>query len=236
MRTHFIHAAVTTAVLSCLSTPVLSQTQEENIETLTVTGSRLPIQLTQFPGSVSILTEKDIQASGAIQLTDLIRGLPGVSLSQSGSPGGLTEVRVRGSETNHLLVLIDGVVANDVGQGSLIDLAHLTSANVQRIELIRGPQSARWGSGAIGGVLSITTKAGSSAPKGSSLSLSVGAGTQNTYQGGINATSHLDNLQISAYANFMRTDGDNIARTGAEDDGYDNDGDIAKMTTTKTMK
>lgn len=222
MRTHFIHAAVTTAVLSCLSTPVLSQTQKENIETLTVTGTRLPIQLTQFPGSVSILTEKDIQASGAIQLTDLIRGLPGVSLSQSGSPGGLTEVRVRGSETNHLLVLIDGVVANDVGQGSLIDLAHLTSANVQRIELIRGPQSARWGSGAIGGVLSITTKAGSSAKKGATVSLSVGAGTQDTYQGGVNATSHSDNLQISAYANFIRTDGDNIARTGAEDDGYDN--------------
>lgn len=131
-------------------------------------------------------------------------------------------MRVRGSETNHLLVLIDGVVANDIGQGSLIDLAHLTSANVVRIELLRGPQSARWGSGAIGGVLSITTKAGQSAQDYSSLNLTAGVGTQGTYQGSVNATSQIDKLNIAAYANYITTDGDNIARTGNEDDGYDN--------------
>ena len=222
MRIHFTYAAVTAAVLSCVSTSALSQETNSNIETLTVTGSRLPVQVTQFPGSVSVLSQSDIEASGAVQLTELIRGLPGVSLSQSGSPGGLTEVRVRGSETNHLLVLIDGVVANDIGQGSLIDLAHLTSANVVRIELLRGPQSARWGSGAIGGVLSITTKAGQSTQDYSSLNLTAGVGTQGTYQGSVNATSHIDKLNIAAYANYITTDGDNIARTGNEDDGYDN--------------
>jgi vitamin B12 transporter len=222
MRTYFIRSAVTAAIVSSLSTPVFSQSTSNDIETLTVTGSRLPIQLTQFPGSVSVITQADIQASGALQLTELIRGLPGVSLSQSGSPGGLTEVRVRGSESNHLLVLIDGVVANDVGQGSLIDLAHLTTSNVVRIELLRGPQSARWGSGAIGGVLSITTKASQSNVSSPVVSLTAGAGTQGTYQGGINAAAQEGNLRVGAYANYVTTDGDNIARSGSEDDGYDN--------------
>ncbi len=222
MRTHFTRAAVTAAVFSCLSTSAFSQSSDNDIETLTVTGSRLPIQLSKFPGSVSVITESDINASGAIQLVELIRGLPGVSLSQSGSPGGLTELRVRGSETNHLLVLIDGVVANDIGQGSLVDLAHLTTANVVSVELLRGPQSALWGSGAIGGVLSITTKAGQFNARTSTVDLSAGFGTQGTYQGSINATSQMDKLGISAYANYFDTDGDNISRSGNEEDGYDN--------------
>lgn len=222
MRTHFNHAALSAAVLSCFSTPAFSQTLDQSIETLTVTGTRLPIPIATLPSSVSVLTENDIKASGALQLTDLIRGLPGVSLAQSGSPGGLTEVRVRGGETNHLLILIDGVVSNDVGQGSLVDLAHLTSANVVRIELLRGPQSARWGSGAVGGVLSITTKSGQFAANTSHVDFSAAAGTQGTLQGSMNARSQSENVGISAYASYIKTDGDNVSRVGNEDDGYDN--------------
>ena len=125
LQAAFTKTATVAAILTCItSTSVFSQERSkdtDDVETLTVTGTRLPITLTKLPGAVSVLTESDIKASGALQLTELIRGLPGVSLSQSGSPGGLTEVRVRGSETNHLLVLIDGVIANDIGQGSLID-------------------------------------------------------------------------------------------------------------------
>jgi len=221
--THFTSTAVTAAVATLLSAPLLAQTSSSNtIETLTVTGTRLPVQLGKLPASVSVLTEQDIHASGAIQITELIRGLPGVSLSQSGSPGGLTELRVRGSESNHLLVLIDGVVANDIGQGSLIDLAHLTATNVVRIELLRGPQSALWGSGAVGGVLSITTKAGEGASDTPSVNLSAGLGTQGTYQGSINAAVQRGDVAVRGYANYLNTDGENIARTGNEDDGYDN--------------
>ena len=226
LQAAFTKTATAAAILTCItSTSVFSQERSkdtDDVETLTVTGTRLPITLTKLPGAVSVLTESDIKASGALQLTELIRGLPGVSLSQSGSPGGLTEVRVRGSETNHLLVLIDGVIANDIGQGSLIDLAHLTAANITRIELLKGPQSARWGSGAIGGVLSITTKAGALGDVTPQLSMSAGVGTQNTYRGSVNTSSQHDNLGVSAYASYMQTDGDNISRIGSEDDGYDN--------------
>lgn len=228
MDVSFTHTAITKAAASAAllafisSTPTFAESTADDIETLTVTGTRLPIELTKLPAAVSVLTESDIKASGALQLTELIRGLPGVSLSQSGSPGGLTEVRVRGSETNHLLVLIDGVIANDIGQGSLIDLAHLTAANVTRIELLKGPQSARWGSGAIGGVLSITTKAGQTQQPSKNVSMSASAGTQSTYKGSVNAASQHNDFGLNAYASYLQTDGDNISRVGNEDDGYNN--------------
>lgn len=214
---------VTTAVISLLSTAALAHSSApEDMETLTITGTRLPVSLAKLPASVSVLTQEDIEASGAVQVTDLVRGLPGVSLAQSGSPGGLAEVRVRGSESNHLLVLIDGVVANDIGQGSLIDLSHLTTANIERIELLKGPQSAMWGSGAIGGVLSITTKGANSTQQTPTADLSAGMGTQGTYQGSVNIAAQDEAISLRAYANYVKTDGDNIARSGGEDDGYDN--------------
>ena len=220
---HINLTAVAFTVTTLFSVPTLAQNaSSDSIETLTVTGTRLPISLTKLPASVSVLSEQEIQASGAVQLTELIRGLPGISIAQSGSPGGLTEVRVRGSESNHLLVLIDGVVANDVGQGSLIDLAHISAANVVRIELLRGPQSALWGSGAVGGVLSITTKAGGDSGTTPTVDLIAGIGSQGTYQGSINAATHQGDLSIRTYANYLETDGDNISREGNEDDGYEN--------------
>jgi len=72
--------------------------------------------------------------------------------------GSLTELRFRGSESNHVLVMLDGVEINDLGQGGLIDLSHLLLANISRIEVLRGPQSALWGSAAVAGVINITSK------------------------------------------------------------------------------
>lgn len=194
--------------------------QEPSVETITVTGSRLPISLDKLAASVSVLTEADIEASGATQLTDLLRGMPGVSLSQSGSPGALTELRLRGSETNHLLVLIDGVIVNDLSQGGLVDFAHLTADNIARVELLRGAQSALWGSGAVAGVLSITTKAGTESI--STTALSAGIGNASTYRASVATQQSIDSLSVSLYANHFDTAGDNVARTGAEDDGYRN--------------
>ncbi|MDC8829959.1 TonB-dependent receptor plug domain-containing protein [Alteromonas gilva] len=194
--------------------------QDSAVETITVTGSRLPVNLSDLAASVTVLNEADIQASGATQLTDLLRGMPGISISQSGSPGALAELRLRGSETNHLLVLIDGVIVNDLSQGGLVDFAHLTAANIAKVELLRGAQSALWGSGAVAGVVSITTK-GHTQPS-DSASLSAAAGNGGTYRGAVSASHNVDNLSASFYANRFKTDGDNVSRTGTEDDGYRN--------------
>ncbi|QJR80331.1 TonB-dependent receptor [Alteromonas pelagimontana] len=204
------------------SASALAQTSNnDNIETLTITGSRLPIELNQVAASTSVLSEDEIRRSGAVQLTDLLRSLPGVTIAQSGSPGALAEIRVRGSESNHLLVLIDGVVANDIGQGSLIDLAHLTAANVTRIELLRGPQSALWGSGAIGGVLSITTK-GAATQNSQSVGGTFAVGSRETTRVNLNASGNQEDFSYSAFADWFETNGDNVARDGDEDDSYRN--------------
>ncbi|MCU7553055.1 TonB-dependent receptor [Alteromonas sp. ASW11-19] len=221
---HTIMLAPLATALFSYSSAILAATPStpSAVESITVTGSYLPFSLQQLPASVSVLTADDIAASGAIQLTELLRGMPGVSIAGSGSPGSLTEIRVRGSESNHLLVLIDGVVANDIGQGSLVDLAHLTTANVRRIELLRGPQSALWGSGAVGGVLSITTANGSDTTAGNHISATAGAGTQQTWRGSMNAVSQHEQGSLRTYASYFTTDGSNIARTGSEPDGYEN--------------
>jgi Outer membrane cobalamin receptor protein len=88
-----------------------------------------------------------------------------------------------------------------------VDLAHLNRANVGGMEFLGGPRRARWGSGAIGGVLSITTKSGQLADNASHVDFSAGVGTQGTLQGSMNARSQSDNVGISAYASYIRTDG-----------------------------
>lgn len=215
MKTRSLSLAV---ALACAAN--FAHAQDSSVETITVTGSRLPISLDKLAASVSVLSEEDIQAAGATQLTDLLRGMPGVSLSQSGSPGSLTELRLRGSETNHLLVLIDGVIVNDLSQGGLVDFAHLTADNIARVELLRGAQSALWGSGAVSGVLSITTKAG--ADTTDSTTLSAGIGNASSYRASVATQQSIDALKISLYANHFNTDGDNVSRSGSEADGYRN--------------
>ncbi|GGW80317.1 TonB-dependent receptor plug domain-containing protein [Alteromonas halophila] len=222
-NTTFYKAAGIAALAGCaFLQPAIAAPTESHFEHITVNGSRLALPGAQLAAARTLLTREDITASGAIQVTDLLRGLPGVSIAQSGSPGALTEIRLRGSESNHLLVLIDGVVANDIGQGSLLDLAHLTTANIASIELLRGPQSALWGSGAIGGVLSITTLSASTEDGQTHVSGRVGAGSRNTTQAALNVATGNDELAFRGYLNRFETDGDNVARTGTEDDGYEN--------------
>lgn len=217
MSRNILAAGITSYALT--AAPAIANPAPADIETLTVTGTRLPFDLSQLPATSTVIDQQEISRSGALQVTDLLRALPGITIAQSGSPGALTEIRVRGSETNHLLVLIDGVVANDIGQGSAIDLAHLTALNITRIELLQGAQSALWGSGAIGGVLSITTTAQSQSSK---QQVQVGVGSDNTTDISMNASGTSGNLQFSSYASFFETAGDNISLTGDEDDGYRN--------------
>lgn len=206
--------------LSGIVSPAFSKPFPTDAETLTVTGSRLALGRSELAAVSTVIDQREIERSGALQITDLLRALPGVTIAQSGSTGALTEIRLRGSETNHLLVVIDGVIANDIGQGSTIDLAHLNTANIARIELLRGAQSALWGSGAVAGVLNITTTAG--AGEKDAVQAEVGIGTQGTTSASASASGTQGKVSFNAYANWLNTNGDNIALTGDEDDGYRN--------------
>lgn len=112
-------------------------------------------------GSVTVITNEDMQRRQLRTAADVLRSVPGVSVQQSGGPGTQTSVFVRGANSNQTLVLIDGMTANDPSTpNGAVDFAHFLTENLDRIEVVRGPMSTLYGSQAIGGVINMVTKAG----------------------------------------------------------------------------
>src|SRR3546814_8203238 len=109
-------------------------------------------------GTVS--TEEEIERRQVRLVSDLLRQVPGLAVNRTGTVGGLTQLRIRGAEANHTLVVIDGVEVNDPVNGSEFDFSSLLADDIERIEVLRGPQSAIWGSDAIGVVVNIVTRRG----------------------------------------------------------------------------
>ncbi|MGB6230630.1 MAG: TonB-dependent receptor plug domain-containing protein, partial [Litorimonas sp.] len=127
----------------------------------------------------SVLTQAEIEARGQQYVSELLRALPGIAVSTSGPGAGVTQIRVRGAEANQVLVLIDGVEAANPSTGE-IDLSGLRAADIVKIEVLRGEQSALYGSDAVAGVVSIVTRAGETRP---GWRASVEAGTYDTLEG-----------------------------------------------------
>ncbi len=191
-----------------------SSFSEDKLETISVVGARSPVPQQHILGQRSYLSHQDIVASGATMLLDLLRTLPGVNISQSGGLGSVAQLRLRGSEADHLLVLIDGVAVNDASQGGTFDFGLLSVANIASVELLSGAQSARWGSGALAGVLAITTL------NGQGMHLTASVGSQQLRQAGLRGGQHNDKLQLNFSVNHLASDGHNIAPAGTERDGF----------------
>jgi vitamin B12 transporter len=122
---------------------------------ITVTAERAPEQAEDTPASVTITDQQRIERLGDALITSFLRLTPSVSVSSSGTAGSLTEVRIRGAENNHTLLFIDGIRANDPATGNQPRYELLNADLASRIEVVRGPQSALWGSEAIGGVIAV---------------------------------------------------------------------------------
>ncbi len=220
------------AILCIASSPSLAQTDINNdpsvsvqsnsnaLEVITIAGINSGLPQPLVAGAVNVLSREDIEASGALTISDLLRTLPGVNFGQTGVAGSLSEVRLRGAESNHLLVLIDGVAINDLGQGSLVDFSHIQLSNVEKIEVLKGPQSALWGASAIAGVINITTHAqGSAKPSGR---ISISGGNKETYSASVNVAQQREKFGFNFSAEEYFTEGENISRDGNEADGYKN--------------
>lgn len=126
---------------------------------IVVTATRAPQKLSDTLAATTVLTRKDIDASGAIDLPTLLQGLPGVEVSQSGGFGSLASVFLRGAESDHTLVLVDGLRLNRVSAGTTA-IENLALDDIERIEIVRGNVSSVYGSDAIGGVIRIFTRQG----------------------------------------------------------------------------
>jgi vitamin B12 transporter len=139
-----------------------------DVETLVVTGSRLPRPLESVPASVTVITREEIERGAYTSLVDVMRHLPGIHLDQSGSRGSRASLYTRGLDPNHTVVMIDGVRVNDPtnDRGGSFDFSTLDPASIERIEIVRGPVSAVYGSDAIAGAVNIITRRGDGAPAG----------------------------------------------------------------------
>ena len=159
-----------------------AQAQSPEVSTslpdLVVTATRTPLAISQAGSAISVITAEEIAKESPKSMADVLRRVPGVSVVESGGPGGTTSVRIRGGEARHTLVLIDGIRVNDPSSGSAeFDFANLVATDIERIEVLRGPQSALYGSDAIGGVINVITRKGKGAPR---FSTSVEGGSYGT--------------------------------------------------------
>jgi vitamin B12 transporter len=134
-------------------------TPEADLPPVFVTATRTETPLDQVTTSATVITEKEIEAQQAETVLEVLRNVPAVDVVQTGSRGTGTTVSIRGSESDHVLVLIDGVEVNSTTAGAF-NFAHLTTENIERIEILRGAGGTLYGSQAIGGVINIITKKG----------------------------------------------------------------------------
>src|SRR2546426_1540521 len=128
------------------------------LKPVVVTATRVPVAADLVASAVTVLRGADLVAQGIRTVADALQTVPGAHIVETGSYGGQTSLFVRGGESDYVKVLLDGVPLNDAGGG--IDLAHLTTDNIDRIEVVRGPVSVLYGSDAVTGVVQIFTRAG----------------------------------------------------------------------------
>ncbi len=188
-----------------------------------VTATRTETPLIELANSITVIDSSEIVNSKKDNVLDLLRDEYGVNVVQQGGPGKLASVYMRGGGSEHTLVLIDGIEMNMPGDpGNTYDFSNLPTDNIERIEILRGPQSTMYGSDALAGVINIITKTGQGRPK---YLLSAEGGTYNTYKlnGGLSGTYDIFNYQVNL--NRMKTDGFSSAATkygNTEKDGASN--------------
>ena len=199
-----------------LATPVVADTE---IEEVLVSASLIPIAASRSANAITIIEGEQLKNRAALSVSDLLRDVPGLAVSRSGVQGSATQVRARGSEANHLLVLIDGVEANDPSQSDELNWGILSADDIERIEVIRGPQSSMRGSDAMAGVVNIVTR---SAEQPFSAKLFTEAGSFSTQRSGFTVGGKQGAFDVRLGVSDIQTDGKNISRTGSEKDGYEN--------------
>jgi vitamin B12 transporter len=140
-----------------------AQAPPTRLEEVVVTATRTEVPLSQVGSSLTVITADELAAKGTDQAGEALRGLPGFTMTQTSRRGGLANAFVRGANSNGTLVLIDGIRVNE--PGGTFSFSDLTTEAIERIEILRGPQSALYGANALGGVIQVFTKRGRGGPE-----------------------------------------------------------------------
>jgi len=151
---------------------------EQSLEEIVTTAARIPETLLRTAADVTIITRQDLERRQITTVADALRTVPALNVVQSGTPGSVTSVFARGGNSNHTLVLIDGVRVNSPTNG-VFDFANLTTDGVERIEVVRGPTSALYGSDGLTAVINIISKKGEGKPN---VTVRADAGSYQTFR------------------------------------------------------
>lgn len=204
---------------------IFSQTDsiKTTLNEVVITATRSETPYYQIGSSVSIITSDLIQQKQLKTIVDVLKEIPGLSITQLGGPGKQTSVFLRGTNSNHTLVILDGVKMNDPSSPSnAFDFSSLNVYDISRIEVVRGSQSTLYGSDAIGGVINIITKKGSGKPQ---YHFEGEGGSNNYYRSNLSALGSFGNLNYSFFASQAASDGisaSNKIYGNVENDGFSN--------------
>jgi vitamin B12 transporter len=217
--------AVRATVAFALTTSVSTAADQPVLDHIVVTATRAATSLSHVGDSVTVITAAEARASQKTTVADLLSTTPGVTLSRNGGLGSTTAVRIRGAESDHTVVLIDGIKVNDPSStGGGFDFGNLLTNDIARIEVLRGSQSVLWGSQAIGGVINIVTHD----PSGPlSAAIDAEAGSHATARLAARTEAGTDRYGWRVGGHYVTTDGVSAFDRdlgGREDDGFRNIG------------
>ncbi|HEU0310898.1 MAG TPA: TonB-dependent receptor [Sphingomicrobium sp.] len=185
---------------------------------IVITASRTEEEASETPASVTLIDARRIGRIGSPLVLDLLRLAPSVAVATSGPAGSLTQVRIRGAEANHTLLFVEGIRANDPAAGNEPRFELLNADLASRIEVVRGPQSALWGSEAIGGVVAVN---GAVPGSGGTQAFAEG-GSRSSWRGAARGEIGNEDAGLSLGVAGQRSDGIDSFLGGGERDGYDN--------------
>src|SRR5450759_4790878 len=213
---------ITVALFGAIALPFAAYA-ETPMELLIVTPTRMPQSLDKTIADTTVLNEQDIQKSGAPDVPTILRNVAGVEFSQNGGTVKSSGLYLRGTDSAHVLVLVDGVRINSATTGTTA-LDQLMLDQIERIEVVRGNVSSLYGSEAIGGVIQIFTKRGHGAP---AFNASAGLGGHGTQRLAAGFSGEVNDNSFSVNVGKVKTDGvsainTSIATTNPDKDGYDN--------------
>lgn len=201
-----------------------------NLSEVVVTATRTPNQSLELANSITVIDSKEIASKNSINLYDLLNNEYGLSLSSQGGAGTLTNVYMRGSNSNYILVLVDGIELNlNNDPTGVFDFSSFPIDNIERIEILRGPQSAIYGSDAMAGIINIITNKGN---VNSGFSFSAMGGSYKTYRFNALSSGRIDKINYSVSLSRHGSDGFSAANKkygNTENDGYLKDQFISNL-------
>ena len=210
MRTHQLACAAAAALIA---TPLAAQTEPplRALPETVVTATRIPTPIERIPAGVTVIDRETIETRGYRSLAEAVAAVPGLGVVQSGGTGQTTSVFLRGTNSGHVLVLRDGMPLNDPSTPqSLFDFGNDLLSDVERIEVIRGPMSGLYGSGAIGGVVNLITRSGRGTGRAFTATGEFAGGTQSTAAASAVVAGETRGIDYALIGQGLTTQGFNI--------------------------